>query len=58
MDTKAFGGTDWLGLQWRRLKEQDQAGPVLTAVVVVLLTYMLYNVSYPCANSMFMTDNQ
>ncbi|KAI9038068.1 uncharacterized protein KD926_011306 [Aspergillus affinis] len=37
---------DWLGYQWHQIREQEHAGPFVTAVVVVLLTYMLYNVMY------------
>ncbi|KAJ5810995.1 hypothetical protein N7447_010511 [Penicillium robsamsonii] len=46
MDAKVHGGSDWLGYKLHQLKEQEHAGPVLTAVIVVLLTYMLYTVLY------------
>lgn len=45
MDSKAHGAIDWLGFQLHQLKEQEHAGPVMTTVVVVLLTYALYTVS-------------
>lgn len=48
MDGKAHEGSYWLSYQWHQLKEQEHATPVLTAVVVVLLTYVLYTVS--CAS--------
>ena len=50
MDNKALGTRDWLGYQWRHVAEQEHAGPILTAVAVVLLTYVLYTVSraYQC----------
>jgi len=53
MDPKARISSDWLGYQWHQLKDQEHAGPVLTAVVVVLLTYVLYSVSvssYPSSS--------
>ncbi|KAI5303696.1 hypothetical protein KEM56_007288 [Ascosphaera pollenicola] len=46
MDAKVFAGSEWLGLQWVQLRQQEHAGPVLTAIVAVLLTYMLYHVMY------------
>ncbi|KAL4876026.1 cytochrome P450 [Aspergillus karnatakaensis] len=46
MDVKANAGVDWLGYQWHQLKDQEHAGPIATAVVVILLSYMLYNVLY------------
>ncbi|KGO45743.1 Cytochrome P450 [Penicillium expansum] len=46
MDSKAHGTIDWLGFQLHQLKEQEHAGPVMTTVVVVLLTYALYTVMY------------
>jgi phenylacetate 2-hydroxylase len=48
MDAKAYEGSYWLSYQWHQLKEQEHARPVLTAVVVVLLTYLLYTVSCAC----------
>lgn len=47
MESKVYGGSNWLGYQLQKLKEQEHAGPVFTAVVVVLLTYVLYTVSCP-----------
>ncbi|CAG7953342.1 unnamed protein product [Penicillium nalgiovense] len=46
MDGKAHEGSYWLSYQWHQLKEQEHATPVLTAVVVVLLTYVLYTIMY------------
>ena len=48
MDAEACKGSYCLGDQWHQLKEQEHATPVLTAVVVVLLTYALYTVSSVC----------
>ncbi|CAG8905954.1 unnamed protein product [Penicillium egyptiacum] len=46
MDAKAYGGSNWLSFQWHQLEEQEHARPVFTAVVVLLLTYVLYTVVY------------
>ncbi|KAF5000111.1 hypothetical protein FDECE_11273 [Fusarium decemcellulare] len=46
MDAKTGLSTDWLVYQWHQLKDQEHAGPVLTAAIVVVLTYVLYNVMY------------
>lgn len=51
MDFKIHEGSNWLGHQLHQLKEQEHAGPVLTTVVVVLLTYVLYTVSCPYDHS-------
>lgn len=48
MDVKASAPPGWLWLdhhQWHHLRHQEHAGPILTAVAVVLLTYVLYTVS-------------
>lgn len=50
MDFKVHGSSNWLGYQLYQLKEQEHAGPVFMAVVVVLLTYVLYTVSCPWVN--------
>jgi hypothetical protein len=47
MESKAREGINWLGFQLHQLKEQEHARPVFTAVVVLLLTYMVYTVSCP-----------
>ncbi|KAJ5425346.1 hypothetical protein N7465_000416 [Penicillium sp. CMV-2018d] len=46
MESKAHGGSNWLGYQLHQLKEQENAAPVLMAAVVVLLTYVLYTIMY------------
>lgn len=50
MESKAHGGSNWLGYQLHQLKEQENAGPVFMAAVVVVLTYVLYTVSCPWVN--------
>ncbi|KOS47947.1 hypothetical protein ACN38_g1075 [Penicillium nordicum] len=45
MESKTHGGSNWLGYLSHQLREQEHAGPVFTAVVVVL-TYVLYTIMY------------
>jgi hypothetical protein len=38
---------DKLEYQWNRLQSYEQVRPIATALVVVILSYLLYNVRIP-----------
>jgi hypothetical protein len=46
MSSLSSSSFDQLEQQWRLLREQEHAGSVITALLVVAVTYILYNVSF------------
>jgi hypothetical protein len=48
MDVKFDLRPELLGYRWAQLRDHEYAGPMLTALAVVLVTYVLYNVRFLC----------